>query len=78
MPLTQQQLDAIEVLLHGYTDDGPDNLNTRLNDVVNAREDIEALVRIHENLPDAVASDVMLTIRQRAKAAAQSIVDLIP
>lgn len=78
MPLTQAQLDAIKELLEGYNDQGePDNINSRINRVIDAREDVQALVRIHGDVPDEAAITILAEARSRAKTAARSIVDLL-
>ena len=82
MPLTENQLHAIEALMQGQTElpDGssvPDNLNTRINAIVEARDHVMALVHIHQDIPDAVVVTVLSKAKQRAIVAAQSIVELL-
>ena len=76
MPLTPAQINAADQLIRGYTvevevqHEGLDDLVT---DLIRARDDVQALVRIHTDIADANASTVLAKAKARAKVAADAL-----
>jgi len=70
MSITDLEQQSIEKLL---TD-----LNKEINDIISAREDISALLRIHTDINNDITEDKILTnAKARAKISAQNIVNLL-
>lgn len=70
MTLSQAQLDGIATLIDG---DGVTSLNGYVGVILQAREDVLALTRIHEDVPEANALTVLANAKLRAKAAADAL-----
>ena len=78
MPLTQQQIDLITTILTGH----PNNvdgffLHKGLNQIAEAMGDLDALIRINANVPDANALAIITEAQDRVGTACQDIIDLI-
>ena len=70
MPITKQEQEVIEKLL--------EDVNLQINEIVNAREDVQALLRIHTDInDDAIEGIVLSEAKERAKTAAQEIINLL-
>lgn len=70
MPITPAELAAITAILEA--------LNTHLNTIVAAREDVTALLRIVNEINNNTIEDAVLAqAKLRAKTAAQAIVTLL-
>lgn len=78
MPLTQGQLDAIELILNGDpTDPAVKHLNDENNKLIAARDDLISLVSFHTGIADTNATAILATLKTRGKDAANELVTLL-
>lgn len=80
MPLTEAQLTGIQKMLNGWTDEQElehDGLQQLMNAILFARDDVLALLRIHGDLPDAVATTVLAKAKASAKATSEELAALL-
>jgi len=68
MPLTDPQIENITETVR--------DANAQINELVFAREDLHALMRIHEQPGITDAMSIVAASRLRAKAAAEALVTL--
>lgn len=70
MVLTEEEIAAIKALI--------DSVNLQINEIADAREDVRALLRIAGSIDsDQIEDQILSDSKQRAKTAAQAIVDLL-
>ena len=71
MALTEEQIDAVNDLLTA--------LDAEVNMIVEAREDVRAVVRIDTLRPDAIVDDMTLiqALKTKASVAANNLVGLL-
>lgn len=68
--ITQQEQEAIEAMVQ--------SVNDELNNIINAREDVIALLRIHESINnDATENGILNDAKARALTASQALVTLL-
>lgn len=78
MPLTQAQIDAIDLIINGDPEDeGVVHLEKELNKIVATRDHLFALLQIHNRITDANATSIIGDLKLNAKNAAQTIVTLL-
>ena len=81
MPLTGGQITAIDRLVNGWDDEEEPfehhrGLNEMVNDVISAREDVRALVRIDDRFTDANCTLALGDAKLKGKTAAEELVAL--
>lgn len=76
MPLTQNQLDAIKILLDG-TEENNRGVQKLLSELTKSRDNISSLVNIHEDITDANATIILGKIKTNTKNTAQELVNLL-
>lgn len=69
MPLSEQQLDAINGVAQSY--------NEKLVELISALDDVRAVIRIHEDLDAADAMAVVQAAKAKALTAAGELVTLL-
>ena len=70
MPITEAEREIIEALI--------DSMNEQVNEILEAREDVLSLLRVHETIDDnATENAILAAAKNRAQTAAQAIVDLL-
>lgn len=78
MPLTQAQINAIELLLNGDPEDeNVKFVNDEINNLIETRDHLMALIAIHTGIADVNATTILSTLRDRAKTAADELVTLL-
>lgn len=77
MPLNQNQINTINTLINGTPDNHDHSLNGYVNAIINAREDVLALLRIHADIDNSTCNTIITNARARADAAAQALVTLL-
>lgn len=78
MPLTSGQINIIDGLLNGTSDDSDHSINGYINDIVSARDDAIALLRIHDEIPsNSVCLDILDFCKSGALAASQNLIGLL-
>lgn len=69
MPITDQEREIINELLSG--------VNKKINTILNARDDVNALLRIHSDInSDSIENTVLNKAKTRMKTAAEELVVL--
>ena len=53
------------------------DLNLQVNTILNAREDVEALIRIHADVDGTAETSILNNAKLRAKAASENLVTLL-
>lgn len=70
MPLTEEEITQIELLV--------ESVNHEINNIVSARDDVLALLRIYGSINnDTIEDAILIDARNRAKTAAQELVSLL-
>lgn len=70
MPITEEEREAIEELIK--------NVNSEVNNICEGRDDVLALLRIHESVnSDTIENSILADAKAKAKTAAQAIVDML-
>lgn len=74
MPLSQNTIDTINILLQGDPEnEEQDHIYGLETEQINAREDIIALLRIHNDIPDSVCTEILINAKNRYKAAINAL-----
>jgi len=81
MPITDEEREVIEGILNGVNnEDGTrtNGLNDYVNEIIEAREDVFALLRIHQDVNnDPIENTILVNAKVRARTAAQNLATLL-
>jgi len=70
MTLTAGEIEAINAILAG--------INSNVNEILNAREDVNALLRIAGDIDsDSIENNILVQAKARALTASQALVTLL-
>lgn len=83
MPLTHGKIFAINQFVDGYADEVDPHihhkgLNDYINTLVDAREDVLALIRINEDIADGNVDMILVKAKLRIRNAVTQLLELIP
>jgi len=76
MPLTQNQIDLLNSYIYS-TDEEDITINSELNEIIEAREDIQALLRIHENITNENCGVLIQNAKDKILASTNNLITLL-